>query len=176
MIHTQFKWNAVKNDIYTNFLKPIPFLCVHPCTAPLCMKADTFRPWTGSYSTASISSLGGIGYWFSLLKPGPVVEINIIFGKSIYTLLFFPWSLIPCYTFICDLSICYILILCSLLFPLELVTASCWGCFPLITYLYLLSNNWPVLSHGFADKTFSLFYKAPAKEGRLRSKRSCSYT
>lgn len=63
MILTQFKRNTVKNDMYTNFLEPIPFLwyCAHPCTAPLGMKADSFRPWTGSYSTVSISSLGGMG-------------------------------------------------------------------------------------------------------------------
>lgn len=114
MILTQFKWNTIKNYIYTNFLEPTPFLCycVHPYTAPLVMKADSFRPWTGSYSTVRISSLGGMGYWFSLLKPGPVVEINTIFGKSILPnapniLLFFPWSVIPCYTFICELSMLY---------------------------------------------------------------------
>lgn len=178
MILTQFNWNTVKNYIYTDFLKPIPFLCycAHPCTASVSMKAYTFRPWTGSYSTVSISSLGGMGYWFPLLKPGLVVEIDIIFGKSIYTLLFFLWSLIPCYIFICELSICYILILCSLLFPLELVIASCWACFPLITYLYRLSNNWPALSHGFADMILSLCFKPRAKEGRLRRKKSCLYT
>lgn len=140
------------------------------------MKADTFRPWTGSYSTVSISSLGGMGCCFSLLKPGPVVEINIIFRKRIYALLFFSCSVIPCYTFICELSMCYILILCSVIFPLELVITSCWGCFLLITYLYLLSNNWPVLSHGFADMILSLCFKTPAKEGRFRSKKSCLYT
>lgn len=41
MIYTQFKWN----DIYANFLEPIPFLCycVHPYTAPLGMKADNLQ-------------------------------------------------------------------------------------------------------------------------------------
>lgn len=128
------------------------------------------------HKSASPSSLGGMGCCFSLLKPGPVVEINITFSKSICALLFFPCSVIPCYTFICELSICYILILCSVIFPLELVIASCWGCFLLIAYLYLLSNNWPVLSYGFADVILCLCFKTPAKEGGFRSKESCLYT
>lgn len=61
--------------------------------------------------------------------------------NSIYALLFLPWSVIRCYSHICVFHMCYILILCSLPLPLELVLRSCQGCFPLVTYLQPIHNN-----------------------------------
>lgn len=134
----QFKIKCILS--YSTY--PFLWYCAHSWTAAMGMKVGGFRLWAWSYSTVSSISLGGVGCcwcWFFLLSPGSGVGVILMFA-DVCTLLFPPWSVIACYSRVCVFNIHYILIICSLSLPLELVLLSCKGFFPLI------SNDWPVLS------------------------------